>query len=138
LFILLGVSLGILSVSHANPYYIYFFGSVAEFIGYFLCSLNDKLGRKKTLIGFLVLSALSCLLVAILPQESETNSSSDLLKWNVILNIFFALFGKSMVSAASNSGFIYVSQLYPTGVRAFFLSLVSSIGRFGKYMEKNL
>jgi hypothetical protein len=23
-------------------------------------------------------------------------------------------------------------------VRAFFLSLVSSIGRFGKYMEKNL
>ena len=119
-----------MSVSHTNPYLFYFLGSFAEFIGYYSCCLNDKLGRKRCLIGFLTLSAISCLVVAILPEESDNNL--NFFKWNVLIKYSAALFGKAAVSAASNSAFIYVSQLYPTGVRAFFLSLVSSIGRSGK------
>lgn len=118
-----------MSVSHANPYLFYLFGSLAEFVGYYFCCLNDKLGRKRCLVGFLILSALSCLLVAVLPQEND--KSFNFFKWNVIIKYLSALFGKAAVSAASNSAFIYVSQLYPTSVRAFFLSLVSSIGRLG-------
>ena len=118
-----------MTVSHANPYYIYFLGSVAELIGYYLCFMNDKIGRKRALILFLVLSGVSCLLVAILPQEIEENLEFNLKKK---FNILFALFGKAMVSACSNSAFIYASQLYPTGVRATFLLFISSIGRFGK------
>ena len=122
--------LGITSVGRTNPYVIFFLSSIAEFIGYSLCSLNDKFGRKRMLALYFGLAGLSCLLVAFTPTNDDKNTG--IFEWNKMLVIISASFGKSMASAATDTAYIYTSQSYPTNVRGTMFLFSSSLGRFGK------
>lgn len=113
---------------------MYLLSSLAEVVGYTLCHLNDKFGRKKMMIIFLTLSAAVCLLVALIPSSSNHESIS----WNSILKIIFASVGKAMVSAAFNSCYIYNSLLYPTNVRTTIVLFASNIGRTGSYISPQI
>lgn len=110
-----------------DPYLMFLLGSVAEVIGYSLCHLNDRFGRKKMMIIFLVTSSLVCLIVALIPSSNQNGS----LTWNTILKIFFASAGKTAVSAGYNSGYIFNSLLFPTHVRTTILVFTTNVGRIG-------
>jgi MFS family permease len=97
-----------------NSYLMYLLSCLAEAIGYLSCHLNDKFGRKKMLMFFLVSASVVCLIVAMLPYSSASEPSS--LNLIGILKISFASIGKAMASAAFNSAYVYNSLLYPTSV----------------------
>lgn len=109
--------------------------SLAEIIGYTLCYLNDKFGRKRMMIIFLVSCGVVCLIVALLPSVSNKDGS---LSWSSILKIIFASAGKASASAAFNSCYIYNSLLYPTNVRTTIVLFASNIGRVGSYISPQI
>ena len=108
---------------------MFFLGSIAEFVGYVLCVLNDKFDRKRMMIIFYGLVGVMCLSVVFVPQNSNEGTT---FAWNNVIIIVCASVGKAMASAAINSLYIYTSQSYPTGVRVTLLLFVSSIGRLGE------
>ncbi|CAF1032868.1 unnamed protein product [Brachionus calyciflorus] len=118
-----GVSLGITSIGDMNPYLIYLLSSVAEVIGYMLCHLNDKFRRKYVFISFLVLASITCLLVAVLPNE-----------YSILINVF-ALIGKAMASGAFNISYNYSSSMFPAIIRSTMSLTVSSLGRTGSIIS---
>ena len=132
-----GVSLGITGLDdQVNPYLMYLLSSLAELVGYILCHLNDKFGRKRTLIFFLISSGVFCLIVAILPTSN--NESSGSLSYLTIFKIIFASIGKSMASAAFNSAYIYNSLLYSTAIRSTAVLFSSNIGGIGSFISPQI
>ena len=102
-----GVSLGITSISSDfDPYLMYFFSSIAEIVGYASCHLNDRFSRKKVLIGFLGSASAMCLVVALIPIDSNNKS----LTVNSVLIMVFASIGKAAASAAFNSGYVFTTK----------------------------
>jgi len=110
---------GITTVGNTNPYIIFFLGSIAEFLGYFLTTLNDKFGRKVMLALYFGLAGVTCMSIAFIPRE------------NKFLILAFASFGKAMVSAIIGTCFIFTGLSLPTEVRGSLFLLVSSLGRIG-------
>lgn len=126
---------------------MYTLSSILEFLGYSLCHLNDKYGRKRLFVTYLGLASLMCLSVALIqlwfqPTSPSLASSSHLSSFlkqpSKILLVLVALAGKAMASAAFNSAYVYTSQMYPTEVRNTLLMLVSSIGRIGSIISPQI
>lgn len=115
---------------------MYLLSSVAEIVGYACCHLNDIFGRKRTMIGFLMMASAVCLVVALVPAGSKSSDGS--LTWNSIIKIIFASIGKAMASAAFNSCYIFNSLLYPTKVRTTIVLFASNIGRIGSYVSPQI
>ena len=113
---------------------MYFLSSIAEIAGYAACHLNDKFSRKKVLIIFLGSAGLMCLIVALIPLNSNQKS----LTFNSILIMIFASTGKAMASASFNSGYIFTAKLYPTCVRNTFVSILSSVGKIGSLISPQI
>jgi OCT family organic cation transporter-like MFS transporter 16 len=100
-------------------------------VGYASCHLNDRFGRKKMLVIFLVVSSLVCLVVAVLPSESESLAI-------MILKMAFVFFGKASASAAFNSAYIYNSLLYSTAVRSTIVLFASNFGNLGGFISPQI
>jgi MFS family permease len=127
-----GISLGITTINAINPYYMFFLSCIAEIVGVIICRYNDIYGRRRTFSGFLIVSAFTCLIVALIPHDFEL-TISDGISLNEILIVIFALIGKGAVSGAYNIIYIYTSELYTTNVRntaVLFLVCVGSVGSF--------
>lgn len=134
---------GITSVGNINPYLMYTLSSLSEFIGYSLCHMNDKLGRKLLFVTYLGLASLMCLSVSFIqlwfePVSSASLSTSLIDQPGKILLMMATLAGKAMASASFNSAYVYTSQMYPTRVRNTLLMLVSSIGRIGSIISPQI
>lgn len=114
---------------------MYLLGSIAELLGYLLCHLNDKFGRKRVMIGFLLSASLICLAVAFLP--SGTNSNGNL-TWTAILKICLASVGKMTVTAAFMSCYVFCSLLFPTYVRTTVLIFTSNLGNVGSLISPQI
>ena len=123
-----GISLGITAINAINPYYMFFYSCIAEIIGVILCRYNDVYGRRKTFSSFLILSGVTCIIVAAIPHEY---TASDKIEISEILIVIFALLGKGAISGAYNIIYIYTSELYPTNVRNTALLFLVCIGSLG-------
>jgi len=123
-----GISLGVTSVEKVNPYLMYLFSSIAEIIGYLLCLINDKIGRKWSIFLFLSTAGVFCLAVGVLPYSFELIGNETTIS---VLTIILVSIGKCMCSAAFNIVWIYSSELYPTSVRSSIILLLNSLSRIG-------
>ncbi len=126
-----GISLGITNIDNkVNSYIMYLISSCAEIVGYACCHFNDKFGRKKMLIIFLVLSSVVCFIVAFMPPAN----SIILITAKMIL----VFIGKAGASAAFNSCYIYNSLLYSTGVRSTIVLFASNFGNIGSLVSPQI
>ena len=75
---------------------------------------------------FFALASVSCMCAAFIPNSLA------------VLKIIFALTGKTMASALTNSLYVYTNQMYPTNVRNTFVLLVSSLGRVGSIVSPQI
>ena len=132
-----GISLGITGVDSVNPYVLYVFQSIAELIGYWICLLNDKFGRRRTNIFYLLIAAIVCLIVSLIPRNKDFNDDKKVLE-DVVLIISLISLGKCMISASFNTLYIYTSELYPTNVRNFALLFCSCVGRIGSLISPQI
>lgn len=129
-----GVSLGITSIELSDPYLIFLISSIAEIIGLSLCYLNDKLGRKKALGGYLFIASLTCSLVATIPQQQP----NSFVAWKFIIKMALALLGKCMVSAAFNTCYMFTAELYETSVRNTVILFLTCIGGVGSLISPQI
>jgi hypothetical protein len=126
-----GISLGITNIdSQVNPYIMYLISSLAEIIGYASCHFNDKFGRKKMLMIFLVLSSVVCMIVAFMPP-----ANTIILITTKMILVFV---GKACASAAFNSSYIYNSLLYSTSVRSTIVLFASNCGNVGSLISPQI
>lgn len=130
-----GVSMGMTSVDHVNPYTIYLLSSLFEIIGLSLCYMNDRLGRKKALCIYLCIASITCSAVAFLPQETKSETH---FAWIFILRMLLALVGKCMISAAFNTCYMYTAELYKTSVRNTVILFLTCVGGFGSLISPQI
>ena len=102
---------------------MYFLSAIAEILGYMLCYLNDKLGRKKTLCGFFLIGAFMYGAIALLAETTLLDDSTK-----GILSMILSLIGKCVISGTYNISYIYTSELYPTANRNTAIQFLSCIG----------
>lgn len=114
---------------------MFMLGSLAELLGYMLCHLNDRFGRRRMMMTFVGSSSVVCLIVAFLPSTSPDSSS---LSWQAVLKIAFASVGKATVSAAYTSCYIFNSLLFPTHVRTTVLIFTTNVGRIGALISPQI
>uniref|UniRef100_A0A8C0AVA9 Solute carrier family 22 member 16 n=1 Tax=Buteo japonicus TaxID=224669 RepID=A0A8C0AVA9_9AVES len=113
-FSLSSVSLG------GNEYLNLFLIGAVELPCYIIACIGmDKLGRRNTLIPFLILSALICVLIMFLPQDFN------------ILIILANMAGKFSIGVAFGLIYLYTAELYPTIVRSLAVGSGSMMCRVG-------
>ena len=132
-----GISLGITSINAINPYYMFFLSCVSEVIGVVLCHFNDIYGRKKTFSAFLVISGVTCLIVALIPHDFELTTSHTM-SLSELFIVIFAIIGKGAISGAYNIIYIYTSELYSTNVRNTALLFLVCIGSVGSLIAPQI
>ncbi|XP_061172451.1 organic cation transporter protein-like [Saccostrea echinata] len=98
-------------------------GVTVEAMGYSLCFLMNKTGRKPMHLVVMFGSGFGCLL-SILPALFFDSS----LTW---LLVAFAMVGKFGISAAFGEIYIYTGELFPTVVRSFVLGFCGVGARLG-------
>ncbi|KAM7119372.1 solute carrier family 22 member 16-like isoform 2-T2 [Ciconia maguari] len=113
-FSLSSVSLG------GNEYLNLFLIGAVELPCYIIACIGmDKLGRRNTLIPFLILSALICVLIMFIPQDFNT------------LIILANMAGKFSIGVAFGLIYLYTAELYPTIVRSLAVGSGSMMCRAG-------
>jgi OCT family organic cation transporter-like MFS transporter 4/5 len=132
-----GISLGISGIDSVNPYVLYIFQSLAEVAGYWLCLLNDKFGKRRMNIIYLILSASVCLIVSLVPRNKDFDDEAKVLQ-DAVLIISLISIGKFTVSASFNTLFVYTTELYDTRVRNFALVMCSCVGRLGSLISPQI
>lgn len=101
------------------------FVALAQIPGYALAAYGvERWGRKPTLVGFCLLSAIGCLLFVISTVDSMVGTS--------LLIMSFALLG------TWGALYAYTPELYPTGVRATGMGAAGAIARLGGLVAPSL
>ncbi|XP_075779214.1 solute carrier family 22 member 16 isoform X1 [Pelodiscus sinensis] len=116
-------------------YYVFSLSSVNlggnEFLNLFLigavelpayvvaCIGMDKLGRRNTLIPFLIASALICAFIMLIPQDFS------------ILTVLANMSGKFAIGVAFGLIYLYTAELYPTVIRSLAVGSGSMMCRVG-------
>ena len=126
-----GVTVGITSLLQINPYFIFSLSAVFEFLGIIICFLNDRIGRKKALFIHLLITSVSSLVVAFVPDR-------DYFSWFLVLKILFFLIARTMVSAAFNTFIVYSAELYEVRVRNTAVVILGSLGYFSSLISPQI
>ncbi len=101
------------------------FVALAQIPGYALAAYGvERWGRKPTLVGFCLLSAIGCLLFVVSTVDSMVGAS--------LLIMSFALLG------TWGALYAYTPELYPTGVRATGMGAAGAIARLGGLVAPSL
>ncbi|XP_013381231.1 organic cation transporter protein [Lingula anatina] len=91
-----------------------------EFPAYTLAVfLIDKIGRRKSLTGFMVLGGVACIVSGSLPSD---------LHWLIVT---LAILGKMGISASFVVIYVVTAEVYPTVMRIIALGLASTFARVG-------
>ena len=129
-----GVTLGITEYnSSINPYVTYLFSSIAEALGYTICFLNNKYGRRKTNIVYLLITGIVCLIVCFIPYLK-----AYLFNHEVIFIVVLTLIGKCFAASSYNTCYMYSSELYKSNIRSSALLFLSSFGRIGSLIAPQI
>jgi MFS family permease len=129
-----GVTLGITEYnSSINPYVTYLLSAIAEVIGYSICFLNDKFGRRKTNIVYLFITGIVCLIVCFMPYLK-----SYLFNNEVIFIVILTLIGKCFSASSYNTCYVYSSEIYNSNIRSSALLFFSSFGRIGSLIAPQI
>ncbi|NXG31271.1 S22AG protein, partial [Dromaius novaehollandiae] len=103
-----------------NEYLNLFLIGAVELPSYVIACIGmDKLGRRNTLIPFLLSSALICVLIMFIPQDFN------------ILIILANMAGKFSIGVAFGLIYLYTAELYPTIVRSLAVGSGSMMCRVG-------
>ncbi|XP_028902750.1 solute carrier family 22 member 16 isoform X1 [Ornithorhynchus anatinus] len=103
-----------------NEYLNLFLIGAVELPAYIIACIGmDKLGRRNTLIPFLILSALICFLIMLIPQDYS------------ILSILANMAGKFAIGVAFGLIYLYTAELYPTIIRSLAVGSGSMMCRLG-------
>ncbi|XP_074043452.1 solute carrier family 22 member 16-like [Macrotis lagotis] len=116
-------------------YYVFSLSSVNlggnEFLNLFLigavelpayviaCVGMDKVGRRNTLIPFLIASSLICAMIMLIPQHCS------------VLNVLANMAGKFAIGIAFGLIYLYTAELYPTFIRSLAVGSGSMMCRIG-------
>ena len=129
-----GVTLGITEYnSSINPYLTYLLSAVAEAIGYTICFLNDKFGRRKTNSAYLFITGIVCLIVCFIPYLR-----SYLFNFEVTFIVILTLIGKCFSASSYNTCYVYTSELYNSNMRSSALLFFSCFGRIGSLIAPQI
>ena len=127
-----GFSLGVASIVSVNPYLMFIFSCLAEFLGYLVCMMNYKIGRRKALIIYFLLTGFICLVISFEQGNINRNLGNEQKNvFNAVMIIILVSIGKCMASAAFNTCYVFTAENYETNVRNFALLFVSCIGNIG-------
>lgn len=109
------------SVNLAGSKYINFMlVCAAEIPGYFITIMvMEKIGRKWSLCGSMVICGLSCLGSEYLPTDDP------------VIRLILFLIGKSAITVSFTVLYVYSAELYPTNLRSSLMCTCSMIGRIG-------
>ncbi|XP_048779932.1 organic cation transporter protein-like isoform X2 [Ostrea edulis] len=121
-FIYYGITMNIGRFS-GNLYSNYAISVTAEILGYSMCFLLDRTGRKPLHLVVLFGSSVACFLTLV-PLLLLDESGNWLL-------IAFAMIGKFGVSAGFGEIYIYTGELFPTVMRSLVLGLSGAGSRIG-------
>ncbi|XP_048348743.1 solute carrier family 22 member 16 isoform X4 [Sphaerodactylus townsendi] len=103
-----------------NEYLNLFLIGAVEIPAYIIACIGmDRLGRRNTLIPFLISSAAICALLMLIPQDFR------------ILNIIANMVGKFAIGVAFGLIYLYTAELYPTVVRSLAVGSGSMMCRVG-------
>ncbi|KAL8186397.1 UNVERIFIED_CONTAM: hypothetical protein K2H54_069649 [Gekko kuhli] len=103
-----------------NEYLNLFLIGAVEIPAYVIACIGmDRLGRRNTLIPFLISSAVTCALLMLIPQDFR------------ILNIIANMVGKFTIGVAFGLIYLYTAELYPTVVRSLAVGSGSMMCRVG-------
>ena len=127
----IGVTVGITNLLQINPYYTFSLSALFEFVGTILCFINNRLGRKKALFIYLLITSVSTLMVAFVPY-------SDYFSWFLILKIIFFLIARTMISAAFNTIIVYSAELYEVRARNTAVVILGSFGYFASLISPQI
>ncbi|KAK4305397.1 hypothetical protein Pmani_022711 [Petrolisthes manimaculis] len=87
--------------------------------GIIAISIIDKLGRRVTLCGFMLVGGMACLSIQFIPQRF------------VMVSTGLALCGKLGISASFSACYIHSGEIFPTAIRNSGMGLVSVAARVG-------
>lgn len=103
-----------------NEYLNLFLTGAVEIPSYIVCCLGmDNLGRRNTLAPFLLLSAVICVVIMLIPEEHST------------VTIIMSMAGKFSIGTAFGLIYLYTAELYPTVVRSLAVGSGSMMCRLG-------
>uniref|UniRef100_F6TSC3 Solute carrier family 22 member 16 n=1 Tax=Xenopus tropicalis TaxID=8364 RepID=F6TSC3_XENTR len=103
-----------------NEYLNLFLTSAVEIPSYIVaCFGMDKIGRRNTLAPFLILSAVICGIIMLIPQDHST------------VTIAMSMGGKFSIAVAFGLIYLYTAELYPTIVRSLAVGSGSMMCRIG-------
>lgn len=117
--IYVGVTVGITSLSDINPYSMFLFSSIFEFIGIVICHINNYIGRKRAFLLFTSLLSICALFVALLPSDIYAI---------LILKTIFTLIARIFISAGYNTLMCYTAELYEVKIRNTILAFLMCAG----------
>ncbi|KAM4693466.1 solute carrier family 22 member 16 [Discoglossus pictus] len=103
-----------------NEYLNLFLSGAVEIPSYIIACIGmDKLGRRNTLAPFLILSAVICGVIMLIPENLN------------VLTIILSMAGKFSIGVAFGLIYLYTAELYPTIVRSLAVGSGSMMCRIG-------
>ncbi|XP_039873239.1 solute carrier family 22 member 16 [Simochromis diagramma] len=103
-----------------NQYVNLFLAGAVELPSYLVgCFAMDRIGRKKTCAPSLLLAAVACFLIIVVPADIE------------ILTIVLSMIGKFAIAIAFGLIYLYTCELYPTIIRSLAVGSGSMMCRVG-------
>lgn len=102
----------------------------------------DKVGRRPTLSGGLILSGIACLITGVVPEgKTIAKTNNDSTWWNktilldpAAIRVTFSMIGKLFMSCVMATVYSYTADLFPTPARSAAVGLCSTSGRIGGIM----
>lgn len=85
-------------------------------------AVMERLGRKWSLCGSMVICGLSCLAYIFLPEDEP------------FIRLILFLVGKSAITVSFTVLYVYAAELYPTNLRSSLMSTCSMLGRIGSIL----
>ncbi|KAJ8301816.1 hypothetical protein KUTeg_020803, partial [Tegillarca granosa] len=111
-----------------NIYLNFLLSILVEFFGYSSCLIfSEKLGRRFVHCGSLLIAGAAC--IATIFTTLYANSKHN---WTTI---GLSMIGKFFISAAFGNVFLYTTELFPTGIRAFVLTTSNIGARLGSILS---
>ncbi|KAM3602855.1 uncharacterized protein V6R79_012142 [Siganus canaliculatus] len=103
-----------------NQYINLFLAGAVELPSYLVgCFAMDRIGRKNTCAPALLLGGVACILIIVIPSDSEA------------LAIALSMFGKFAIAIAFGLIYLYTCELYPTIIRSLAVGSGSMMCRVG-------